>query len=193
MANAKMSMYNEGRSYIYNKAYYEAFIAEPVYAGPAFFEKEKFNNIVEIGTGWGKFSLYLAKKSKEMSAEFITFDIRDISEDIKNQLVQLGGIFYNEDVNKSNKIEDMVSSAGRVLILNDGALKTPQFKRLAPVLKQTDFILTHDYYVGQKEPASGGISLGEVTQEIIDNNLEVCYKDLFDYYLWLCCVKRVKK
>ena len=29
MANAKMSMYNEDRSYIYNKAYYEAFIAEP--------------------------------------------------------------------------------------------------------------------------------------------------------------------
>ena len=29
MANAKMSMYNEERSYIYNKAYYEAFIAEP--------------------------------------------------------------------------------------------------------------------------------------------------------------------
>ena len=29
MANAKISMYNEERSYIYNKAYYEAFIAEP--------------------------------------------------------------------------------------------------------------------------------------------------------------------
>ena len=29
LANAKTSMYNERRSYIYNKAYYEAFIAEP--------------------------------------------------------------------------------------------------------------------------------------------------------------------
>jgi len=29
MANVKTSMYNEERSYIYNKAYYEAFIAEP--------------------------------------------------------------------------------------------------------------------------------------------------------------------
>ena len=29
MANAKASMYNEERSYIYNKAYYEAFLAEP--------------------------------------------------------------------------------------------------------------------------------------------------------------------
>jgi NTP pyrophosphatase (non-canonical NTP hydrolase) len=31
MANVKTSMYNEERCYIYNKAYYEAFIAEPAY------------------------------------------------------------------------------------------------------------------------------------------------------------------
>ena len=32
MANVKTSMYNEDRCYIYNKAYYEAFLAEPAYA-----------------------------------------------------------------------------------------------------------------------------------------------------------------
>ena len=31
LANAKMSMYNSGRCYIYNKAYYEAFIREEAY------------------------------------------------------------------------------------------------------------------------------------------------------------------
>jgi len=32
MANVKTSMYNEERCYIYNKAYYEAFLAEPAYS-----------------------------------------------------------------------------------------------------------------------------------------------------------------
>lgn len=158
-----------------------------------FFEKQKFNNIIEIGTGSGKFSLYIAKKAKEMSAGFITFDIRDVSEDIKNQLIQLGGIFYNEDVNRSNKIEGMVSSAGRILILNDGGLKVPQFKRFASFLKPADCILTHDYYANQKEPTDGTVILSEVIQDIVDNDLKIYYKDLFDSYLWLCCVKECKK
>ena len=34
MANAKTSMYNDQRSYIYNKAYHEAFIAEPAIQKP---------------------------------------------------------------------------------------------------------------------------------------------------------------
>jgi len=57
VANAKTSMYNTDRCYIYNKAYHEAFIAEPAYAGPAFPKKEKLyshHNQFELIREWAK-------------------------------------------------------------------------------------------------------------------------------------------
>jgi NTP pyrophosphatase (non-canonical NTP hydrolase) len=52
MANVKTSMYNEERCYIYNKAYYEAFLAEP-----ALPEKEKLyshHDQFELIREWAK-------------------------------------------------------------------------------------------------------------------------------------------
>lgn len=155
-----------------------------------FFEKEKFDSIIEIGTGSGNFSLYIAKKAKEMEAYFVTFDIVDINENIKNQLIQLGAVFYNEDVDKSNRIENMINTGGRILLLNDGGLKVPQFKKYAPLLKQNDIIMSHDFYETEKNSAAGIIIMDDIKKDINNNNVQICYKE-FIQFLWLCCVKEI--
>jgi hypothetical protein len=155
-----------------------------------FFKKEKFDNIAEIGTGSGNFSIYLAKKAKDISATFVTFDIRDIlGQSVKNRLTKLGGIFLKEDINKSIAIENLLRGAGRVLILNDGALKLPQFKRFSPLLKNGDCLMTHDYYISTKYRSVGRITLGEVIHYIQKDDLRISYENIFEKFIWLCCIK----
>jgi len=156
----------------------------------SFFAKEKFKTIIEIGTGSGNFSIYLAKKSKEMSATFITFDIKDISEKVKSRLNKLDGCFYCEDINENNMIERLLESFSRVLILNDGALKLPQFKRFAPLLKKDDCLMSHDYYKHKDEKSSGRITFYEVSEYIEEYKLRVVYENILENFLWLCCIKK---
>jgi len=154
-----------------------------------FFEKELFNDIVEIGTGSGNFSVYTSKKASEMGASFTTFDVKDVKPFIKNQLNKFGGIFYNEDINQNTIIEDILKSDKRVLILNDGALKLPQFKRFAPLLKKNDCLMSHDYYKSDNDKSKGRITFGEVHEYIDKYNLKICYEKLLETFLWLCCIK----
>jgi len=153
-----------------------------------FFKTEQFDKIIEIGTGSGYFSLYILEKAVEMEALFYTFDVKKISGGMEKRLYDLGGVFFNENVNKNNRIQDMLRN-GRILLLNDGGLKVPQFKKYTPLLKKGDCILTHDYYKNQKIPRKGVITLDEAKPYIKNNGLEVMYEKLFDEFLWLCCVK----
>jgi len=53
MANVKTSMYNEERCYIYNKAYYEAFLAEPAYSEIKT-DQITTNNVFDSIRDWAK-------------------------------------------------------------------------------------------------------------------------------------------
>ena len=53
VANAKPSMYNENRCFIYNKAYHEAFIAEPAY-GEIKTDQITTNNVFDLIRSWAK-------------------------------------------------------------------------------------------------------------------------------------------
>ena len=53
VANAKMSMYNNDRCYIYNKAYHEAFIAEPAYSEIKT-DQITTNNVFDLIRDWAK-------------------------------------------------------------------------------------------------------------------------------------------
>jgi len=146
-----------------------------------FFSKEKFDTIIELGTGAGAFAAYVAEKAVEMSAYFITFDIREPADGIEDYLNSLGAKFSKEDLNASTKVEDLIRKGNRVLILND-ALKEEHLRRFGPILKLNDCIISHDYgteYV-----------LEDVNEDLQKNGLEVCYSELFKpEFLWLCCIK----
>ncbi len=76
-------------------------------------------------------------------------------------------------------------------MLNDGGLKVPEFIRFAPVIKEDDFMMTHDYYTKGRTSAGGIIIMEDVDECIIGNDLELCYESIFNSALWLCVKKRM--
>jgi hypothetical protein len=156
-----------------------------------FFEDEKFDTIIEIGTGNGAFSLYITEKAREMGAEFYTFDVKDIHPEVKRAIYTLGGVFKREDATTSDLIERLMKR-GRVLVLNDGGLKVPLFSKLAKVLKVGDCLLTHDYYEGKTKIHGGTVTLGEIAPDMSANRLTIRYGKMFTPFLWICCMREYK-
>ena len=155
----------------------------------SFFEKEKFDHIIEIGTGNGAFSIYFASKAHEMGASFITYDIKRISSKIKKELTSRNAKVVTCDINKNTDIDDILKN-GRCLILNDGGLKVPEFHRFSKILKKDDIMMSHDYYKGRTTSSGGTVIISDVKEYIQENNLEVINEKMFDKFLWLCVVKR---
>jgi hypothetical protein len=153
-----------------------------------FFKKEKFKSIIEIGTGNGIFSTYISKNAKEMGASFITYDVKAIAKDIKQQLDELGCIVIRDDINnRREEIIAMIQKPERCLLLIDGADKTEPVEFFLEFLKKDDILLSHDYY---KQDGDYLSKLFYIHTRHIDlnvfNDIDVIYRDLFSDYLWLC-------
>jgi len=139
MANAKMSMYNDNRSYIYNKAYYEAFIAEPAYAGP---KLSKGSNLLhshhdqfELIREWAKEKgiydngssgiqyLKLIEEAGELAEALLKKDKAEIQDAIGDMVVVLTSIAKFENLN----IEDCIQSAYNVIAKRTGKMVNGTF------------------------------------------------------------------
>ena len=134
MANAKMSMYNEERSYIYNKAYYEAFIAEPalphktekLYSHHDQFElirewaKEK--GIYDSGSSGVQY-LKLIEETGELAQALLKKDKAEIKDAIGDMVVVLTSIARFEGM----LIEDCISSAYNVIAKRTGKMVNGTF------------------------------------------------------------------
>jgi len=137
MANAKTSMYNEGRSYIYNKAYYEAFIAEP--ALPRKTEKCISNNtscerfdlirswanergIYDSGSSGVQY-LKLIEEAGELAEALLKKDKAEIKDAIGDMVVVLTSIAKFEDM----LIEDCIDSAYNVIAKRTGKMVNGTF------------------------------------------------------------------
>lgn len=156
-----------------------------------FFNKEKFQHIIEIGSGNGVFSTYIASKAKEMGSSFITYDLKPLPKKVKGQLLDLGGVFVTDDVNNhTDEIIDMIKHPGRTLLMIDGADKSGPFLFFIKHLKENDIIISHDYYKEENDDIKRIVA---IHTEYVDLNgvcVDILYKKLFDDYLWLCCIKR---
>ena len=122
MANAKMSMYNEDRSYIYNKAYYEAFIAEPAIEKPG----NIFDDIRSWATDKGIYDkgnartqyLKLMEESGELAEALLKNDEAEIKDAIGDMIVVLTSIAKF----KGMFIEDCIKSAYDVIAKRTGKM-----------------------------------------------------------------------
>ena len=142
MANAKMSMYNEDRSYIYNKAYYEAFIAEPALdkeskrlfiVEPALNETpgNVFDDIRSWATDKGIYDkgdartqyLKLMEESGELAEALLKNDKAEIQDAIGDMIVVLTSIAKFEDM----FIEDCIKSAYDVIAKRTGKMVNGTF------------------------------------------------------------------
>jgi len=128
MANAKMSMYNDDRSYIYNKAYYEAFIAEPAIEDKP---GNVFDDIRSWATDKGIYDkgnartqyLKLMEESGELAEALLKNDKAEIQDAIGDMIVVLTSIAKFEDM----FIEDCIKSAYDVIAKRTGKMVNGTF------------------------------------------------------------------
>ena len=123
MANAKMSMYNEDRSYIYNKAYYEAFIDEPASnetPGNVFDDIRSWatdKGIYDKGNARTQY-LKLMEESGELAEALLKNDEAEIQDAIGDMIVVLTSIAKF----KGMFIEDCIKSAYDVIAKRTGKM-----------------------------------------------------------------------
>ncbi len=128
MANAKMSMYNEDRSYIYNKAYYEAFIAQPALdetPGNVFDDIRSWatdKGIYDKGDARTQY-LKLMEESGELAEALLKNDKAEIQDAIGDMIVVLTSIAKFEDM----FIEDCIKSAYDVIAKRTGKMVNGTF------------------------------------------------------------------
>jgi len=128
MANAKMSMYNEDRSYIYNKAYYEAFIAEPALdetPGNVFDDIRSWatdKGIYDKGDARTQY-LKLMEESGELAEALLKNNKAEIQDAIGDMIVVLTSIAKFEDM----FIEDCIKSAYDVIAKRTGKMVNGTF------------------------------------------------------------------
>ena len=128
MANAKMSMYNEDRSYIYNKAYYEAFLAEPALdetPGNVFDDIRSWatdKGIYDKGDARTQY-LKLMEESGELAEALLKNDKAEIQDAIGDMIVVLTSIAKFEDM----FIEDCIKSAYDVIAKRTGKMVNGTF------------------------------------------------------------------
>ena len=128
MANAKMSMYNEDRSYIYNKAYYEAFIAEPAIENKP---GNVFDDIRSWATDKGIYDkgssgvqyLKLIEEAGELAEALLKKDKAEIQDAIGDMVVVLTSVAKFEDM----FIEDCIKSAYDVIAKRTGKMVNGTF------------------------------------------------------------------
>ena len=134
MANAKMSMYNEDRSYIYNKAYYEAFISEPIYNSiktDQITTNNVFDDIRSWATDKGIYDkgnakiqyLKLIEETGELAEALLNNDKDEIQDAIGDMVIVLTSIAKFEDM----FIEDCINSAYDVIAKRTGKMVNGTF------------------------------------------------------------------
>ena len=124
--NAKKSMYNDDRSFIYNKAFYEAFLAEPLFNEENIFrlirEWAKERCLYDKGDSKTQY-LKLMEESCELSQALLKNDKPEIIDAIGDMVVVLTNLAYMEGYN----IESCIQSAYDVISKRTGKMVNGTF------------------------------------------------------------------
>ena len=134
MANVKTSMYNEDRCYIYNKAYYEAFLAEPAYAEiktDQITTNNVFDDIRSWATDKGIYEkgnsyiqyLKMLEEAGELAQALLNKDKAEIQDAIGDMIVVLTSIAKFEGM----FVEDCIKSAYDVIAKRTGKMVNGTF------------------------------------------------------------------
>jgi hypothetical protein len=118
------------------------------------FNRENFARVIEIGTFHGGLSLFLAFCALVQNMQFHTFDMRmNGKTEVYAKIRRLGGTFEKLNIFQKpgiDKIKQLISAPGRVMLLCDGGDKPKEIQTFAPFLKKDDIIMGHDYFDTKK-------------------------------------------
>lgn len=159
--------------------------------------------ILEIGTGRGGFSIFLNDVMNELGLIYkhVTYDIHRYTDyiDQHNETVNNKIEFINKDVfSDLDYITSLINNYITTIVLCDGNDKTKEFNTFAPLIKEGNFIMGHDYAINREyfekniyEIKWNWLKLsGEDIQDTINNqHLKYFMNDEFNNIVWLCMQK----
>ena len=136
-----------------------------------FLKQERFERIIEIGTGSGMFTRALAEMFK---GPIMTFDIaiRETRVELPSHVDEFIKDVFDPLVHEL--IREQITSEGRVLLLCDGGNKPKEVNTFGVYLKPGDVIMAHDF----------GDEIHEESVKV--EKLEPFYQDLFLPVCWMC-------
>jgi cephalosporin hydroxylase len=168
-----------------------------------FLEDIKPARILEIGTAGGGLTLFLRHILPKVP--ILTFEVlnKDYYQKLKenNIEVRIENIFnhaYNA-LDKPEAIESFIQQEGTTLVLCDGGHKIGEFNAIAPLIKEGDFIMAHDYIRDNidfqekfKDKIWDWCEIEEKHIEEISNQLDLVHynQNNFSKVVWVCKRRR---
>jgi cephalosporin hydroxylase len=130
--------------------------------------------IIELGTGSGLLTIYLAMWARLNQARVITYDHQLIEEGVLHVLRDLSVTVRTADIlsgESDGEIRKSLHSDNRVLLYCDNGRKMQELATFAPLLKRNDILGCHDYRTEVQPKVIGPTleALGYV--ELVDTQL----------------------
>jgi len=165
----------------------------------------KPNRILEIGTSIGGFTQFLnyCCKSIGIKTDIISLDIhkKDWYIDIINEGVdiRIENIFLENYQDIPQFYKNFIQNDGVTIVLCDGGDKIKEFNLLSRFIKSGDFILAHDYSLNknifEQEIKNKiwnwcEITEDDITESVLENNLESYKPEVFSQAVWVCKIKK---
>lgn len=169
-----------------------------------FLTEIKPNQILEIGTAGGGFTLFLRDVLNKIGlekTEIKSFDVLPCSwyDAIRENNIEINieNIFDHPYMNleKPERVVPFIQQEGTTLVLCDGGFKIGEFRMLSDHLKVGDFIMAHDYIdtvenfeANYKDKIWDWCEIkdSDISQASEKNNLIPYNKENFDKVVWVC-------
>lgn len=171
----------------------------------AFLQHARPARILEIGTADGGFILSLKDRMDVINpdCEIRSYDIRDRDWYPRMRSagvdVRVENIFtypYDDLLREGREaVRQFIRGDGTTVVICDGGSKKNEFRLLAPLLKDGDYILAHDYAVSRErfDAAIRGrlwdwceITEWDLYEVSIACQLEACMTEAFQSIMWVC-------
>jgi len=169
-----------------------------------FLREVKPDRILEIGTGMGGFTVFLAliKEDLDLNMDILSYDIhgRVGFEQYASYGIdaRIKDVFSGNYTDVSAEVIEYIRREGTTVILCDGGNKIEEFNLLSNYLKTGDFIMAHDYsanpqyfkeHVEMKIWNWMEIQDSDINDAVVKNNLEPFMADEFQQAVWVCKIK----
>lgn len=159
----------------------------------SFLKNEKFDTLIELGTGRGTLTLFLSDITR---SKIYTFNKGDVI--LADSLTDVGVSVVKADVfsdSTIDQIKELISAPGRVLMLCDNGDKVREFNTFSQFLKQGDVIMAHDYFKSKKSHNRSIWRGCEITESDVEvsakkYNLVPFHQDEFAKIVWMIKIRR---
>ena len=133
--------------------------------------------IIEIGTGKGALTVFLALYAHYNNARLTTYDNKPRHERYAPLLWYLGAECVELDVWLAVPIiEEEIGYNGTTLVICDGGDKAGEFNTFGPFLKHGDIIMCHDYFLDMDSFMSSDLSKSWDCEVVYKDIQETCQK-----------------